>query len=103
MESKSKIAFHFYCAPSDIAEIIYHSLEVFLLSLFSVGSSKYVELLERFRTCYLCADGVQVACVKVDSSSQEVDSYRLLNLKQFLAVFRSLQTQTAALREDQVG
>ena len=98
MESKCKIAFNFYCAPSDIAEIIYHSL-----SLFSVGSSKYVELLERFRTCYLCADGVQVACVKVDSSSQEVDSYRLLNLKQFLAVFRSLQTQTAALREDQVG
>jgi len=45
---------------------------------------------------------VKVACVKVDSSSQEVDSYRLLNLKQFLAVFRSLQTQTAALREDQV-
>ena len=44
-----------------------------------------------------------MACVKVDSSSQEVDSYRLLNLKQFLAVFRSLQTQTAALREDQVG
>lgn len=41
---------------------------------------------------------VRVACVKVDASSKSVDSYRLLTLKQFLAVFKSLQTQTAAIR-----
>jgi len=43
---------------------------------------------------------VRVACCKVDAASQEVDSYRLLTLKQFLAIFKSLQTQTAALREE---
>jgi len=41
---------------------------------------------------------VRVACVKVDAESKGVDSYRLLTLKQFLAVFKSLQTQTAAIR-----
>ena len=40
---------------------------------------------------------VRVACCKVDVSSKAVDSYRLLTLKQFLAIFKSLQTQTAAL------
>jgi len=43
---------------------------------------------------------VKVACVKVDATSKGVDSYRLLTLKQFLAVFKSLQTQTAAIRND---
>ena len=42
---------------------------------------------------------VRVACVKVEASTKSVDSYRLLTLKQFLAVFKSLQTQTAAVRE----
>lgn len=43
---------------------------------------------------------VRVACVKVDADSKGVDSYRLLTLKQFLAVFKSLQTQTAAIRNE---
>jgi len=43
---------------------------------------------------------VRVACVKVDASSKAVDSYRLLTLKQFLAIFKSLQTQTAAIRSE---
>jgi len=43
---------------------------------------------------------VRVACVKVDATSKGVDSYRLLTLKQFLAVFKSLQTQTAAIRNE---
>ena len=43
---------------------------------------------------------VRVACCKVDSDTKEVDSYRVLTLKQFLAIFKSLQTQTAALREE---
>ena len=43
---------------------------------------------------------VRVACCKVDANTKEVDSYRVLTLKQFLAIFKSLQTQTAALRED---
>jgi len=41
---------------------------------------------------------VRVACVKVEASSRAVDSYRLLTLKQFLAVFKSLQTQTQAIK-----
>jgi len=44
---------------------------------------------------------VRVACVKVDSESKSVDSLRLLNLKQFLAVHRSIQAQTSALSCDQ--
>jgi len=43
---------------------------------------------------------VRVACVKVDAESKDVDSYRLLTLKQFLAVFKSLQTQTAAIKTE---
>jgi len=43
---------------------------------------------------------VRVACVKVDVDSKGVDSYRLLTLKQFLAVFKSLQTQTAAIKAE---
>ena len=41
---------------------------------------------------------VRIACCKVDSETKEVESYRLLTLKQFLAIFKSLQTQTAALQ-----
>ena len=44
---------------------------------------------------------VRVACCKVDSPSKAVESYRLLTLKQFLAIYKSLQTQTAALREEE--
>jgi len=43
---------------------------------------------------------VRVACVKVDADSKAVESYRLLTLKQFLAVFKSLQTQTAAIKSE---
>ena len=43
---------------------------------------------------------VRVACCKVDATSKAVDSYRLLTLKQFLAIFKALQTQTAALQGD---
>ena len=43
---------------------------------------------------------VRVACCKVDANTKDVDTYRVLTLKQFLAIFKSLQTQTAALRED---
>jgi len=42
---------------------------------------------------------VRVACVKVEASTKAVDSYRLLTLKQFLSVFKSLQTQTAAIKD----
>jgi len=43
---------------------------------------------------------VRVACVKVDAESKSVDSLRLLNLKQFLAVHRSIQSQTLVLNQD---
>ena len=42
----------------------------------------------------------RVACCKVDANTKEIESYRLLTLKQFLAIYKSLQTQTAALHED---
>jgi len=41
---------------------------------------------------------VKVACVKIDATTKEVDSYKLLTLKQFLSVFRGLQTQAAAIK-----
>jgi len=44
---------------------------------------------------------VRVACLKVDAESKSVDSLRLLNLKQFLAVHRSIQSQTSVLNEEQ--
>jgi len=43
---------------------------------------------------------VRVACVKVDAESKSVDSLRLLNLKQFLAVHKSITSQTSVLSEE---
>ena len=41
---------------------------------------------------------VRVACVKIDAGSKEIDSYRCLNLKQYLRVYNSLRTQSAAVK-----
>ena len=41
-----------------------------------------------------------IPLVQVDADSKAVESYRLLTLKQFLAVFKSLQTQTAAIKSE---
>lgn len=43
---------------------------------------------------------VRVACVKVDAESKSVDSLRLLNLKQFLAVHKSILSQTSVLSQE---
>jgi len=40
---------------------------------------------------------VKIACVKIDSATKNIDSYRCLNLKQYLRVFNSLKTQSAAV------
>ncbi|QQP51842.1 RING finger protein 141 [Caligus rogercresseyi] len=40
---------------------------------------------------------VRVACLKVDSSSKSVDSYKPLNLREFLSVYNSLSHTAAAV------
>lgn len=40
---------------------------------------------------------VRIACVKVDPSTKKVECYKLLNLKQFLQVFRTFQTNLHAM------
>lgn len=35
---------------------------------------------------------VQIACVKVDPESRQIESYKFLNLKQFLRVFKTFQS-----------
>lgn len=40
---------------------------------------------------------VRIACVKVDPSTRKVESFKLLNLKQFLQVFRTFQTNLHAM------
>merc|ERR1739838_1005801 len=40
---------------------------------------------------------VRIACVKIDSATKNIDSYRCLTLKQYLRVFNSLKTQSAAV------
>ncbi|XP_058444123.1 RING finger protein 141-like [Malaya genurostris] len=40
---------------------------------------------------------VRIACVKVDPSTKKVECYKLLNLKQFLQVFRTFQTDLHAM------
>ncbi|XP_053696427.1 RING finger protein 141-like [Sabethes cyaneus] len=40
---------------------------------------------------------VRIACVKVDPSNKKVEAYKLLNLKQFLQVFRTFQTNLHAM------
>lgn len=41
---------------------------------------------------------VRIACVKIDAETKNIDSYRCLNLKQYLKVYNSLRTQSAAVR-----
>lgn len=40
---------------------------------------------------------VRIACVKVDPITKKVECYKLLNLKQFLQVFRTFQTNLHAM------
>ncbi|EDS43993.1 conserved hypothetical protein [Culex quinquefasciatus] len=40
---------------------------------------------------------VRIACVKIDPSTKKIECYKLLNLKQFLQVFRTFQTNLHAM------
>uniref|UniRef100_W8BR43 RING finger protein 141 n=1 Tax=Ceratitis capitata TaxID=7213 RepID=W8BR43_CERCA len=40
---------------------------------------------------------VKIACIKVDPSTRKIDSYKFLNLKQFLCVFRTFQSHLESL------
>lgn len=40
---------------------------------------------------------VRIACVKVDPGSRQIDSYKLINLKQFLRVFQTFQSHLDAM------
>ncbi|XP_053950245.1 RING finger protein 141-like [Anastrepha ludens] len=40
---------------------------------------------------------VKIACIKVDPATRKIDSYKFLNLKQFLCVFRTFQSHLESL------
>lgn len=40
---------------------------------------------------------VKIACVKVDPVTRKIDNYKFLNLKQFLSVFKTFQTNLHSL------
>ncbi|KAF2901725.1 hypothetical protein ILUMI_04453 [Ignelater luminosus] len=42
---------------------------------------------------------VQVACVKINSETKKVETYRLLNLNEFLRVFKTLKCQYSAVQQ----
>ena len=42
---------------------------------------------------------VRIACVKLDAESKNIDSYRCLNLKQYMRVYNSLKAQSAAVKD----
>lgn len=42
---------------------------------------------------------VQIACVKIDPTTEKVESYRLLSLSQFLKVFKTFKCQTNAAEQ----
>ncbi|KAK3909561.1 LOW QUALITY PROTEIN: Serine protease snake [Frankliniella fusca] len=46
---------------------------------------------------------VRIACIKVDLTTNKIDTYRLLTLGQFLKVFRSFQNQFAAAQQSSAG
>ncbi|XP_044254872.1 RING finger protein 141-like [Tribolium madens] len=46
---------------------------------------------------------VQIACVKIDSNTQKVHTYRLLNLYEFLKVFKTLKCQSSAEEQSRSG
>ncbi|KAJ8911084.1 hypothetical protein NQ315_000544 [Exocentrus adspersus] len=42
---------------------------------------------------------VQIACVKINSETQKLDTFRLLSLSEFLKVFKTLKCQAAAAEQ----
>lgn len=42
---------------------------------------------------------VQIACVKINSETQKVDTFRLLSLSEFLKVFKTFKCQIAAAEQ----
>lgn len=49
---------------------------------------------------------VQIACVKVDPESKQIESYKFLSLKQFLRVFKTFQSHLQVMvssEKQQVG
>ncbi|KAJ1529771.1 hypothetical protein ONE63_006518 [Megalurothrips usitatus] len=46
---------------------------------------------------------VRIACIKIDMSTNKIDTFRLLTLGQFMKVFRSIQNQFAAAQQAAAG
>ncbi|XP_054261140.1 RING finger protein 141-like [Macrosteles quadrilineatus] len=46
---------------------------------------------------------VRIACAKVDPTTSKVETYRLMNLNQFLKVYKSISSQCAAAADQQAG
>ncbi|XP_018573731.1 RING finger protein 141-like [Anoplophora glabripennis] len=46
---------------------------------------------------------VQIACVKINSETQKVDTFRLLSLTEFLKVFKTFKCQVAAAEQSETA
>ncbi len=80
----------FLSSISDLNEISSHFLD-------SNGKQLVFAVKKGSDSSFLWKATVRIACVKIDSSSKNIDSYRCLNLKQYLRVYNSLKTQSAAV------
>lgn len=45
---------------------------------------------------------VRIACVKVEKTTKRIESYKLLNLKQFLRVFKTFKSHLEVMDASQV-
>lgn len=67
-----------------------------------VGGKQLVFAVKKGTTSTLLWKGtVRIACIKVDPETYKVDSFRLLNLIEFLKVLKTLQCQLSIAEQTQ--
>jgi len=91
LQQVSNISYEgFLASITELNEISTHFLD-------SNGKQLVFAVKKGSDSSFLWKATVRIACVKLDAASKNIDSYRCLNLKQYLRVFNALKTQTAAV------
>ena len=93
LQQVSSISYEgFLASITELNEISSHFLD-------SNGKQLVFAVKKGSDSSFLWKATVRIACVKIDAATKNIDSYRCLNLKQYLRVFNSLKTQSAAVKD----
>ncbi|XP_046665120.1 RING finger protein 141-like [Homalodisca vitripennis] len=92
---------------SEVATLTYEEFQEYLKQLNelsqkcmdSEGKQLVFAVKEGSDASVLWKGTIRIACVKIDPATKNVETYRLLNLNQFLKVYKSMSSQCAAAQE----